>query len=182
LFAAAPRGTKPLRRPRQRLAEGPEVIQADKRISSRSTFFYKRAFPVIWFGIIALLVAVAALSARNRPSPPIAVYVAPLLLLAIGYFVVRRLVSDLADAVYDEGDALRVRFGNEEERIPLANIINVSYAGLTNPQRITLTLRTPGRFGRQVTFSPPRRLFGGLFTDNPLVNELIERVDAARRR
>ncbi len=155
---------------------------ADKRISSRNTFFYKRAFPVIWFGIIALFVVVVILGTRKGPSPPVIVYLAPLLLLAIGYFVVRRLVADLADEVFDEGDALRVRFGSEEERIPLANIINVSYAGLTNPQRVTLTLRIPGRFGRQVTFSPPRRLFGGLFTDNPLVADLIERVDAARRR
>jgi hypothetical protein len=158
-----------------------QVIQTGKRISSRNTFFYKRAFPVIWFGIIVLVVAGAALGARGRPAP-IVVYLVPVPLLAIGYFVIRRLVSDLADVVYDDGDALRVRFGDQEERIPLANIINVSYAGLTNPQRITLTLRTPGRFGRQVTFSPQRSLFGGLLTDNPLVSELIGRVDAARRQ
>jgi hypothetical protein len=112
----------------------------------------------------------------------VVVYIVPALALAIGYLVIRRLVLDLADEVYDEGDALRVRFGSDEERIPLANIINVSYAGLTNPQRITLTLRMPGRFGRQVTFSPPRRIFGSLFADNPLVNELIARVEAARQR
>ena len=158
------------------------MIQAGKRISSRNTAFLKRVFPILWFGIIALFIAVALLGARHGPSPPAVVYVAPVLVLAFGYFLIRRLVLDLADEVYDEGDALRVRFGSDEERIPLANIINVSYAGLTNPQRITLTLRTPGRFGRQVTFSPPRKLFGSLFADNPLVNELIERVDAARRR
>jgi hypothetical protein len=157
-------------------------IQSGKRISSRSTAFLKRAFPVIWIGIIALFIGIAVWGPRNGPTPPAVVYIVPALVLAIGYLVVRRLVLDLADAVYDEGDALRVRFGSDEERIPLANIINVSYAGLTNPQRITLTLRTPGRFGRQVTFSPPRRIFGPLFADNPLVNELIERVDAARRR
>ncbi len=182
MFAAVPQPA-PRSPPPRTLPGGAQVIQADRRISSRNTFFYKRAFPFIWFGLIALLVAVMILTSHTgRPAPPLIVYLAPVLLLAVGYFVVRRLVSDLADEVYDEGDALRVRFGSDEERIPLANIINVSYAGLTNPQRITLTLRTPGRFGRQVTFSPPRRLFGGLFTDNPLVSELIERVDAARRR
>jgi hypothetical protein len=158
------------------------MIQTGKRISSRNTAFLKRVFPVIWIGILAVFLVVAYASARNGPSPPVVVYIIPVVLFAIGYFVVRRLVLDLADEVYDEGDALRVRFGNDEERIPLANIINVSYAGMTNPQRITLTLRTPGRFGRQVTFSPPRRLLWPLFGDNPLVNELIERVDAARRR
>ncbi len=137
---------------------------------------------MIWVGILVVFLVVAYSSARNGPAPPVIIYLIPVALFALGYFVVRRLVLDLADEVYDEGDALRVRFGGDEERIPLANIINVSYAGMTNPQRITLTLRNAGRFGRQVTFSPPRRLFGPLFGDNPLVNELIERVDAARRR
>lgn len=158
------------------------MTAAGKRISSRTTAFLKHALPVIWIGIIALFIGVAVLSGQNgRPAPAI-VYIVPVLVLAVGYFVIRRLVMDLADEVYDEGDVLRVRFGGDEERIPLSNVINVSYAGLTNPQRITLTLRTPGRFGRQVTFSPPRRFFGPLFADHPLVHELIERVDAARRR
>jgi hypothetical protein len=91
-------------------------------------------------------------------------------------------VFDLADEVVDEGDALRVRFGENEERIPLAQIINVSYSGITNPPRITLTLRTAGRFGREVTFSPQQSFLSPLFRPNPLVNDLIERVDAARRR
>ena len=94
----------------------------------------------------------------------------------------RRMVFDLADEVYDEGDALRVRYGGDEERIALADIVNVSYAGMTNPQRITLTLRNPGRFGREVTFSPQQTFLGPLFRTNPLVTELIDRVDAARRR
>ncbi len=158
------------------------MITPGKRISSRNTAFLKHVLPAIWLGIVAVFVAVALLGRPSGRSPPAVVYIVPALALAIGYAVIRRLVLDLADEVYDEGDALRVRCGDDEERIPLTNIINVSYAGLTNPQRITLTLRTPGRFGRQVTFSPPRRLFGPLFVENPLVNELIERVEAARQR
>jgi hypothetical protein len=57
----------------------------------------------------------------------------------------------------------------------------VSYTQLVNPPRITLTLRQPGRFGREVSFSPPRRFFSP-FVRNPLIDELIERVEAARRR
>jgi hypothetical protein len=158
------------------------MTQPGKRISSRNTFFVKRIFPIIWVGMLALFVAIAFLSARNGSSPPVIVFIVPLLVFAIGYFVMRRLVLDLADEVYDEGDALRVRFGSDEDRIALANVINISYAGMTNPQRITLMLRTPGRFGREVTFSPPQTIFSPLFRTNPLVNELIERVDAARRR
>ena len=154
-----------------------------KRISSRNTFFQKRVLPPLLFGVLALGVVVPLLLTRGNPSaPPWPVLVAPAAVMVAIYAVLRKLVFDLADEVVDEGDALRVRFGAEEERIPLAEIINVSYAGLTNPPRITLTLRHAGRFGREVTFSPQQSFLIPLFRPNPLVNELIERVEAARRR
>jgi len=153
-----------------------------KRISSRNTFFMKRIFPVIWFGFIAVFFVTAALDWGRGRSVPAAAYLAPLLLVGVGYFIMRRFVFDLADEVFDEGDALLVRFGSEEERIPLAQIINVSYAGMTNPPRITLTLRNPGCFGKEVSFSPQQSFLSPFFRTNPMVNDLIERVDAARRR
>ncbi|GAC1456929.1 MAG: hypothetical protein PVS2B3_05600 [Steroidobacteraceae bacterium] len=53
-----------------------------------------------------------------------------------------------------------------------------------NPERVTLTVRNPGRFGKEVTFCPLRAagLLKPLLGRNPLVSDLIERVDAARRR
>ena len=155
----------------------------EKRISSRNTFFHKRVLPFLLFGLIALgVVAPLLLTRGNLNAPPWPVFAAPLAVAIVIYVVLRKLVFDLADEVWDEGDALRVRFGEDEERIPLAEIINVSYAGVTNPPRITLTLRTAGRFGREVTFSPQQSFLSPLFRPNPLVNDLIERVDAARRR
>jgi len=74
-----------------------------------------------------------------------------------------------------------VRFAAEEERIALADIINVGYTQFVNPPRITLTLRQPGRFGREVSFSPQRR-FLSPFRRSPLIAELIERTHAARSR
>ena len=154
-----------------------------KRISSRNTFFQKRVLPFLLLGVLTLGVAAPLMLARGGPhAPPWPVFVAPFAVGVIIYVVLRRLVFDLADEVVDEGDALRVRFGEDEERIPLAQIINVSYSGITNPPRITLTLRTAGRFGREVTFSPQQSFLSPLFRPNPLVNDLIERVDAARRR
>lgn len=154
-----------------------------RRISSRNTFFVKRVLPPLLFGVLALGVVLPFALTRGGPhAPPWPVFVAPAAVMVIIYAVLKKLVLDLADEVVDEGEALRVRFGKEEERIPLAQIINVSYAGLTNPPRITLTLRSAGRFGREVTFSPQQGFLSPLFRPNPLVNELIERVDAARRR
>jgi len=158
-------------------------VLTGKRISSRNTFFQKRVLPPLLFGVLALGAALPLVLTRGSPNaPPWPVFVMPCVVGVIIYAVLRRLVFDLADEVWDEGDALRVRFGEEEERIPLAEIINLSYSGITNPPRITLTLRTAGRFGREVTFSPPQRFLSPLFRPNPLVNDLIERVDAARRR
>jgi hypothetical protein len=152
------------------------------RISARNTFFMKRVLPLVMFGALALFGATAVRGALRQPGFPYAVLIVPLIMAGAFYFLFRRLIFDLADEVVDEGDALRVRIGSEEERIPLSQIINVSYAGMVNPPRVTLTLRQPGRFGREVSFSPIQRLVESLTGKNPLVSDLIERVEAARQR
>jgi hypothetical protein len=157
--------------------------QAGRRISAGKTWFYKRVFPVIFIGLIVLCLGLAIATARPGSALPLPALIVPLFALGVAWFVVRRLVSDLADEVWDEGDALRVRFGHDEQRIELANIVNVGYTFMVNPARVTLTLRNPGRFGKEVTFCPlQERFFGPLIRRNPLVTDLIERVDAARRR
>jgi hypothetical protein len=149
-----------------------------QRISSRNTFFTKRVFPVIWFGFLAFFVATTLLS-RPARGLPVIVFVMPAFMAVFGYFLMKKLVFDLADEVLDAGDALVVRFGSEQERIPLSEIINVSYTYMVNPNRVTLTLRTPGQFGKEVSFSPPARFVP--FAKSPIIYDLIERVDAARR-
>ena len=154
-----------------------------RRISSRNTFFLKRVLPALMFGVLAFAVAAPLLLTRGRAGGvPWPALIAPLAMGVIFYLVFRRLVFDLADEVIDDGDALRVRFGEEVERVPLGEIINLSYSGITNPPRITLTLRNAGRFGREVSFAPQQGFLSPLFRPNPLVGDLIERVDAARRR
>jgi hypothetical protein len=91
----------------------------------------------------------------------------------------KKLVFDLADEVLDDGDSLVVRFGSDQERIPVSQIINVSYSYMSNPVRVTLTLRTPGLFGKEIKFSPPQRFVP--FAKSPIVADLIDRIDAARR-
>jgi hypothetical protein len=157
--------------------------QTGRRISAGKTVFYKRVFPLLWTAMIALFLGLVVMTARSGHGVPLRALIVPLLALAIGWFVIRRLVSDLADEVWDEGDALRVRFGPDEERIALADIVNIGYTTMVNPARATLTVRNPGRFGREVTFCPLQQgFFGSLRRTNPLITDLIERVDAARRR
>jgi len=52
---------------------------------------------------------------------------------------------------------------------------------LMNPPRVTLRLVKAGRFGSEVTFTPPMRFRFNPFAKPPIVEELIVRVDRARR-
>jgi len=150
-----------------------------RRISSRITFYNKRVFPIIWFGILGIMVVAPILGRKTKGGPPAGFLFVPIIMAAFGYFIMKKLVFDLADAVFDDGNSLVVRFGNEEERIPLSDIINISYTNMSNPSRVTLTLRTPGRFGKEVSFSTLQQFMP--FAKSPIVADLIERTDAARR-
>jgi hypothetical protein len=147
------------------------------RLSSRMTFFYKRVFPVVWFGFLLVFVAVGLLG-HVAPAAPF--LLVPVLMIVVGYFIMKKLVFDLVDEVLDAGDALIVRNGGREERIALSDIINVNYSPLINPPRVTLSLRRASAFGEAVTFCAPVRFMP--FSTSPVVDELIRRIDAARRR
>lgn len=152
-----------------------------RRLSSRSTWFHKRIFPLIWFGmlLIPVYIALCVPAAQHGPGP--AFLLVPLVMGLVGWFVFRRVLGDLVDEVWDGGDHLLVKNRGQQEDIALDNVMNVSVSTMVNPPRITLRLRKPGRFGRDIAFTPPAR-FGLIATSHPLGDELIERVDAARLR
>ena len=154
-----------------------------KQISSRSTWWSKRVFPTIWFGFLAFVMIVSLARPGGKDAPPILPFVAiPIGMAVFGFFLMKHLVWDLVDEVYDCGDSLLVKNRGEEDRIELSNIMNVSASQMMNPPRVTLRLRTPCRFGSEVSFSPVVRRTLNPFARNELVDELIVRVDAARGR
>ena len=148
-----------------------------KRIAS-SPFFFKWIFPVIWFGFLAFFAISSLLGHSSDNTLALPFFIVLIAMGVFGYLLLKKLVFDLADEVSDAGDYLVVRFGNVEDRIALANIINVSYSIMINPPRVTLTLRQPSRFGKEVSFSPPVSWVP--FSKSPIIAELIERIDAAR--
>jgi hypothetical protein len=105
----------------------------------------------------------------------------PVLMAVLGFLLMRKLVWDMVDEVHDGGDYLLVRKGSEQERVPLNNIMNVNASTNTNPPRVTLRLVKPGRFGSEITFVPQARMSFLPFKKNPIVEDLIVRVDRARR-
>jgi hypothetical protein len=150
------------------------------RLSSKWTFFYKRVFPALFFGLLILFTAVPLFSgAYSGDFPPLPFIIVPIVMVVIFYVVLKRLIFDLVDEVVDLGDALLVKNGGQEDRIALSNIINVNYTPLMNPPRVTLLLRNAGLFGKQVSFCAPVRFIP--FATSPIIDGLIARVDAARR-
>jgi hypothetical protein len=153
-----------------------------RRISSRTTFFYKRIFPIIWFGFLAFFMATPFLApwiGGTASGSPIGFLLLPAFMMVAGYFMMKKLVFDLVDEVLDAGDALVIRNGSLEERIVLSDIVNVGYSPMANPQRVTLSLRSPSQFGDRISFCPPVSFMP--FSTSPIIDELIKRIDAARR-
>lgn len=158
-----------------------------RRLSSSFTFFYKRIFPVFWFGLLLVFLAEGVWGV-HRPignpqhAPMLPFLLMPVFMAVIGYLIFRRLVFDLVDAVWLDGDFLVVKNRGEQRRVALADVMNVNCTSLSNPRRITLMLRTDSRLGRSVSFIPASpRSFLSAFKPDPIANELIERVDALRR-
>jgi hypothetical protein len=107
-------------------------------------------------------------------------FLMPFVMAAFGFFIMKNLVWDLMDEVYDCGDSLLVKNRGVEIRVPISSIINVSFATNSNPQRITLKLAKPGNFGQEIAFSPPATFALNPFAKNPVAEDLIFRVDKAR--
>jgi hypothetical protein len=152
-----------------------------RRISSRSTYAYKRIFPVFWFGFLGLVIVIPLVTAPHEDLVAIFPFaIIPLVMIFVGYFIMKKLIFDLVDEVWDDCDALVVKNSGQEQRIALADIKNVSYSPWVNPPRVTLLVRRPTVFGDQVTFCAPLRIVS--FMRSPIVDDLIDRIDAARQK
>jgi hypothetical protein len=129
-----------------------------RRISSRLTFFSTRIFertllPGLLFGI---------------------------LMVGVFLLIFKKLIFELCDEAFDDGSTLLARRKGYEVRIPLSEIVNVSHDRWANPQRVTLLLRQDTPIGREIAFALPARLLP--LRRSPIVDELITRVDEARRK
>jgi hypothetical protein len=146
-----------------------------QRISSQTTFLLKRIFPVLWFGVLALLLAMALRDAARNGHAPFVPVIVLLSMTLWALFLFKTLILTLADEVWDAGDALVVRNKGREERIMLSERVDFSYWLIVNPPRLTLSLRQPTTFGRKISFILPTN-------DFTVGDDLIRRIKAARMR
>lgn len=156
------------------------------RLSSSLTFFYKKIFPVLWIGfmltVFGLQIWAVPHARADAPLQPIfPLVLMPLFLTGVMFLLYRKLLHDLLDEVWLDGDWLVVKNRNEKIRVALSDVMNVNATTMTNPRRVTLMLRTDSRFGRNLTFIPASpRGFMSVFQPDPIATELIRRVDALR--
>jgi hypothetical protein len=141
-----------------------------RKISSKSTWWNKKAFPAMWFGFLGVFMCVLIPGVTQGQAPAF-LLLWPLGLAVFGYVLMRELVFSLMDEVWIDGDDIVVRNRGEEDRFPISNIVNVDCSVMTNPERIVLTLRTPSEFGQEIVFSPLSRWWP--FSRHPLATELI---------
>lgn len=157
-----------------------------RRLSSSSTYFYKRIFPVLWFGFLLVFLAIALWGTQHtntsvQPQQLVPFLLAPVFMAGVGFFIFRKLIHDLVDEVWLDGDYLIVKNRGEQRRVALSDVMNVNATTMTNPRRITVMLRTDSRYGRSFSFMPASpRGFLSAFKPDPIATELIERVDALR--
>jgi hypothetical protein len=148
------------------------------KISSNWTAYYKTGFPVFWFGFLALFLA-AAIFGGDISSKPMFLLV-PIAMAVFGFFLMKMLVWDLVDEVYDCGEALLVKNRGEETLVPLSNIMNVSVSSFQNPPRITLRLINSGTFGNAIAFLPILGFRLNPFAKIQVAEDLIVRVHRAK--
>jgi hypothetical protein len=138
------------------------------RVISRSPFsflLYQCATPVVQSFLLLALSAKAMLmlqrSSAGFSMDSTRAWVG-LILLAVScgtIFVVWkrwRTVSkvDFFHEVIDAGDALIVCKGSQKARIPLSDILNMALPSQSKWRSVTLALRTPCRFGGELSFLP----------------------------
>ena len=149
-----------------------------KRLSAKSTFIYKKLFPLFWFGLVIIFSCVGLLATIKENGPGIILIVGAIGMGIFGYFFLRKCFLDLIDEVYDEETDLLFRNKGMEFRVSLRDIKNVNYTTLVNPQKVTLSIRYQTQMGDELSFSP---LWSWIpFLKNKDIVRLIDRIDRAR--
>jgi hypothetical protein len=148
-----------------------------RKLSSKSTFLYKKILPILWFGILVLFVISSQFMGGEDDPGPLFI-IMPVMMAVIGYFILKYFVFDLIDEVYDKGDSLLFKNAGKEVQVSLRDIKKISYQTMTNPPRVTLSLRHEMDLGKELSFSPPKSLIP--FKKNRDIEELIDRIDQAR--
>jgi len=123
-----------------------------------------------------LMVAAAVVLIPVAISRSIPWYVPVIVLFGttVFFFIQRNIFYDLMDEVWEDEEFLELRRNGEQERISLSSVSRVQGTMMQNPDIIRLTLRTPCRFGTEISFSGPYRFLR--WTEHPVARELRAKI------
>jgi hypothetical protein len=142
------------------------------KLSSDRTVFFKRLFPLAWYGICAVALY-AQMRSYDGDGRTLMFAVIPLVCAIIGYFVFRTFFAPLLDELYDEGDFLRIIIVEEETHVSVRDIVGVKYHKIFNPKVVELTMQ-PGHKPEVLKFLPRQSYFS--IEPVPEVVDLMERI------
>ena len=150
-----------------------------RQISSKATFLVKRVYPIVFTaGAVLVFALPLPFVERSRIPSMWPLLVGAALVLAIGYWVMKKFLFDLVDAVFEDRDALVVKNDGREERVALSDIERAGYSSLLNPMRVTLSLRRPTGFGTEIAFLAPASILPFANAD---IGALIRKIEAQRQ-
>ena len=150
------------------------------QISSRATWFFKKAFPWLWFGFLVVVLIALMIGFVADPSGVGPFVIVPIVLAIAGYATTKGL-RRLMDVVYDADDHLVLMNDGDEDRVLLSDVVDIApYAGKWWP--VTIHLRYSSRFGDVITFMPQSSHGSIWFQRFPVIDELASRHDRRRFR
>ncbi len=156
--------------------------EASMKQISNSTFMLKRVTPcfVVGWTLLVECLAIGSKLKEGAPSSHIVFGVSVgLAIIAIFSVTYVKLIMPIADAVFDDDDTLVIKRRSITTVIPLDEVINVNYSQFSNPSLVTLRFRRPTALGIEISFIPTSRYWP--FSRHPVVEDLIQRIDAAKR-
>ncbi|MCB1592638.1 MAG: hypothetical protein KDI90_09330 [Alphaproteobacteria bacterium] len=143
----------------------------DMKKISGNTFLYKKAYPAIFIIAAAGIVYIGLKDMNVSPF----VIVGAMVLNAIVFFTLyRQFFLPMVDTVYDCGDSLLVQNSGQDVRVPLSDVVNLSFQHSV----IVLDVRTDTPFGKKIKFAAPNQHI--VSTEHPVIVELLPRIDQAR--
>lgn len=145
-----------------------------KKLSSDKTFLHKTVYPVFMLAIALVMLGIlVGYMFREQQFSLLVVGFIGLAMVYV-YTEYRKRAVGLVDEVWDDGDSLLVKNGDQQERIAIANIAKIKYGGIGNSHFVLLTLHEPCVFGNELRFVPPRKVFQ--FFKNRAVVDLAIRI------
>lgn len=153
-------------------------------ISSKRTYLVKRVIPVVLGIVLCLQVYFSILEGSGRPAD----FWVPSLLAVLFFGYTWLVAAGLVDEVFDCGHELLVRKGKIKQRVPLANIAEVSEGfvhvkpfGLFQVREVVIDVNLDTPLGRRFRFLPARHGLGGGYARVGVVNHLRLRAEKAMK-